>query len=403
MKAVRSHVISKNGPKQPTFTKPSIFSQQLETELVNYVLQLQKILFRLTLNDVRSLAEQLLKKNKTNYKCRTNASSAGHQWVLGFMKRHPEVILRIPPKNSNSADFETAELEIFYKFLSQLYEHHQISSDRIYNTDDIEISVQNVDESIVRIGKKATVYRSVGEKDKIATKICINAENGYIPNMTILPSNHLQDDLKTNASHGTWSVYSDNGCITTELFIQWLKRFINISGATKERPVLLLFDRHAIYMKNVDVIKMTRDNGVIIVSFPPHTRKLLQPLNKEFMDTLKKYYDETVKSWLQSNPGHRISVEEIPALFDKAFYRITTNTLAKEGFRKCGIFPLDCTIFKDSDFLPPIPKQVRVYQEQTPPLAPIKILQQTTKTNNNYLDLYNNPRPGCSFWPDYMF
>ncbi|CAH1992916.1 unnamed protein product [Acanthoscelides obtectus] len=87
-----------------------------------------------------------------------------------------------------------------------------------------------------------------------------------------------------------------------EVFFEWFKNFIKFSGAQKETPVLLLFDGHASDTKNIDVIDLARDNGVILLCFPPHCTRRLQPLDEAFMRPLSLYYEDEVRRWLRSNP-----------------------------------------------------------------------------------------------------
>lgn len=70
-------------------------------------------------------------------------------------------------------------------------------------------------------------------------------------------------------------------------------QFVGWSRASKDSPVLLLLDGHHTYThtrtcartsmhththpKNVTVIDYTRENGVIILCFPPHFTHRLQP------------------------------------------------------------------------------------------------------------------------------
>ncbi|CAF4768277.1 unnamed protein product [Pieris macdunnoughi] len=48
-------------------------------------------------------------------------------------------------------------------------------------------------------------------------------------------------ELMVNSQAGAWGT-CDSGWITSELFLEGFKRFVIFSGASKERPLLLLLD-----------------------------------------------------------------------------------------------------------------------------------------------------------------
>lgn len=50
----------------------------------------------------------------------------------------------------------------------------------------------------------------------------------------------------------------------TELFFGWFKQFVEISGITIDRPVLLLLDGHSTPTKNIDLINGARSREIII-------------------------------------------------------------------------------------------------------------------------------------------
>nr|CAI5837100.1 unnamed protein product [Callosobruchus analis] len=129
----------------------------------------------------------------------------------------------------------------------------------------------------------------------------------------------MDPQLMLNAAPGAWGVCSDSGWMTAELFLGWFKKFIKFSGATFDRPVLLLLDGHRTRTQNIDVIIETRSNGVIILCLPPHTNNKLQVAEIAYMRPLSVYYDQQITAWFRSNPGMVISVRQVAEIFGKAF------------------------------------------------------------------------------------
>jgi len=123
-------------------------------------------------------------------------------------------------------------------------------------------------------------------------------------------------------------------------------KFIAFSRATKEDPVLLLFDGHSSHTKNLTVINAARENGVILLSFPPHCSHKLQPCDVSFMKPLSVYYEDEVRKWLRCNPGKEVTLGNISSLLGAAFIHAANMKTSMKGFEATGIWSVaDSLIF----------------------------------------------------------
>ena len=135
---------------------------------------------------------------------------------------------------------------------------------------------------------------------------------------------------------------SANGWIDSELFLDYLKHFVAHTKCSKDAPVLLVLDGHKIHTKSLATIEYARDNGIILVSFPPHTPHKLQPLDRGFFKPLKTTFNAGFSTWLREHPGRRITVEQLGELFNTAYLKAATMGNAVSGFKCTGIF--NCSI-----------------------------------------------------------
>ncbi|XP_053685837.1 uncharacterized protein LOC128735375 [Sabethes cyaneus] len=78
----------------------NIFSQQQERELVNYILEMEKLFYGVTPKEIRSMAFQLATANGIKHPFDKKSELAGQDWLYGFRKRHPELSLRSPEATS---------------------------------------------------------------------------------------------------------------------------------------------------------------------------------------------------------------------------------------------------------------------------------------------------------------
>lgn len=77
-----------------------VFTKQQEQELVTHILELEKTFYGVTPKEIRSLAFQLAAKNGLEHPFDKQSELAGHDWLYGFRKRHPELSLRSPEATS---------------------------------------------------------------------------------------------------------------------------------------------------------------------------------------------------------------------------------------------------------------------------------------------------------------
>ncbi len=67
------------------------------------------------------------------------------------------------------------------------------------------------------------------------------------------------------------------------------------------------------------------------------------------MGTLKTYYSEAVKVWLQKN-GCPLTPYDVVENFTQSYIRTQTTEIAINGFKVTGIHPMNRYIFTDADF-----------------------------------------------------
>ena len=120
---------------------------------------------------------------------------------------------------------------------------------------------------------------------------------------------------------------------------------------TKEKPILLLLDGHASHTKNIEVIDYAREHHVILLCTPPHCTHKLQHLDVAFMRPLSTYYSAEVKKLLREHPGRIVTPYQVAKLFGAAYLQAGTMITAINGFRKCGIWPVDRNVFTEADFI----------------------------------------------------
>lgn len=128
-----------------------------------------------------------------------------------------------------------------------------------------------------------------------------------------------------------------------------LKHFINYSKASQANKTLLIYDKHESHV-SIAAINLAKENGVTILTLPPHCSHRLQPLDKAVFGPLKRYYNEACSNRLINHPGRRITIHEIADLVGQAYpFAFSTNNVLS-GFSKVGTYPYNPNVFTEDDF-----------------------------------------------------
>lgn len=90
--------------------------------------------------------------------------------------------------------------------------------------------------------------------------------------------------------------------MTSEEFLFFIKHFVRHTKCSKEHPVLIVLDNHASHL-SVNIINYCRENGIVLLSFPPHTSHKLQPLDRSVYGPFKRFYNAAADLWMKNNPG----------------------------------------------------------------------------------------------------
>ncbi|XP_072389642.1 uncharacterized protein [Diabrotica undecimpunctata] len=118
-----------------------------------------------------------------------------------------------------------------------------------------------------------------GEKGMLVTKcVIVSAAGNHLPPAMVFPRVHFKEHMIAGAPPGTLGLASPTGCINSGLFLRIIEHFILETSSSKQNPSLLLYDNHESHL-SIQVINLAKENGVTIVTFPPHLSNKLQPLD----------------------------------------------------------------------------------------------------------------------------
>lgn len=317
-----------------TLGRKATFSQEQEQELADYVLKVANMFYGLTPADLRKLAYEFAEANHIAHNFSQATKMAGKDWLAGFMKRNARISLRKPEGTSINRinAFSKESVSNFFSNLGQVLEKHNFPQNRIYNVD--ETGISNVQKPVV---------------------CAVSASGYFVPPMFIYPRVRMSPHLKEGGPIGAVYTCSKNGWINENLFFDWLQHFSNNTKPTQADPILLILDNHSSHI-SVRIYNYCRENGITLLSLPPHTSHRLQPLDLTFFSPLKSsFYRECslflkTKSISPNEANRKITQYELAGLFNRAYLKVATMDKGISGFSTAGILPINPDKFSELNF-----------------------------------------------------
>lgn len=333
-----------------------VFSVDLEVELAEYLKTSANIFYGLSPKEVRSLAYKYAVANKLKFPEKWHEfEMAGADWFTDFLKRNSTLSIRTPESTSiaRACNFNKQTVGRFFDQLRDVMQKYGCEPQNIYNLDETGITTAaKPDKIIASKGVKQVGGINSHERGTLVTLcVAVNAVGNIIPPMFIFPRKNYHDHFLADAPVGSIGAANGSGWMQCAEFLVFLKHFVKHAKPTTENKTLLLLDNHNSHIQ-IDVIDFCRDNGIILLSFPPHTSHKLQPLDRSVYGPFKKYFNTFSDDWRKTHAGERMNIYHLPGLVQKALPLAATSSNIQAGFRCSGIYPFNRFIFADHEFAP---------------------------------------------------
>lgn len=156
--------------------------------------------------------------------------------------------------------------------------------------------------------------------------------------------------MKGLTETGALGLVHKSGWMTCENFILVLQHLVKHSRCSQQNKILLILDNHESHI-SIEAIDFCRNNGICMLTLPPHTSNKTQPLDRTVFGPFKTFFNQNADGWMMANPGQTLSIFDLSPLCALAWDRAATPVNVKSGFRCTGIWPYDRNVFSEEDFL----------------------------------------------------
>ena len=268
-----------------------VFSDDEERELVKCLKESSVMYFGLSPKQVQRLTLKCaLVHNKNIPAAWRRDEMAGCNWFSAFMKQNPTLSIRSPQSTSiaRSMAFNRPVVKVFFDKLAETMDRYKFNCSDVRNMDETGVTTVSKPSKVVAgKGSKQVGAVASAERGALVTVACaVNAIGHSIPPMFIFPRVNYYDHFLRDGPIGSAGCGNKSGWMTEDEFLQFMKHFVRHVRATKDMKVLLLLDNHASHL-SIKTIDYARDNGVVMLTFPPHCSHKLQPLDRSVYGPFK--------------------------------------------------------------------------------------------------------------------
>ncbi len=189
----------------------------------------------------------------------------------------------------------------FFDNLAKVLDKHKFHAKYVWNMDETGVTtVQNPGNIVARRGVRQVGSCTSAERGTLVTLAC--AVNAHPHAHFVFPRVHFKEHFIRDGPPKCIGTANASGWMQKEDFIVFLKHFQHHTKSLVDAKVLLILDNHSSYF-SLRGIHFCRDNGIVLLSFPPHCYHKLQPLDRTAYGPLKRAVNPFCDSWMKSHQG----------------------------------------------------------------------------------------------------
>ncbi|KAJ8952784.1 hypothetical protein NQ318_008101, partial [Aromia moschata] len=325
-----------HGTQSLKYGRQPVLSDEQEDRIKTSLQLCAEWRFPLKSNDVRGVVQQYLNKLGVTER-RFKDNLPGLDWFKSFMKRHPELTIKLA---ENTKRVRAGLIQEYFQHLEQSIAN--IPPFNIINYDETNFADDPGSVKVVtKRGAKHTHRTIDSSKSSTTVMFAIAADGTLLPPYVVYKAKHSYEGWTQGGIEGSRYNRSVSGLFDSELFEDW---FITIAIPYFRRlngPKVLIGDNLNSHITN-SVIEECENNEIKFVLLPPNSTHLLQPLYVAYFRPLKACWRNILEKWKIKHRGV-VPKTEFPRLLKETIETVGIRSMENSiaGFKACGIYPLD--------------------------------------------------------------
>ncbi|KAJ8972583.1 hypothetical protein NQ314_000111 [Rhamnusium bicolor] len=287
------------------------------------------------------------------------------RWMRCFMNRHPKLSYRKPESISidRTSSFNLQNVKMFFDNYAHVQRKEKFFPDRIVNMDETGITTVLQAPKVICKGGLKQVGQCVSAKRGTLVTFCgiITAVGTAIPPVYIFPRVRMKDAYLFGAVPGAVAFASKSGWMTSEIFVRVLEHIKKHKHISCDNKLLLIVDNHGTHI-SLNAINYCRDNGIVMLSFPPHCTHRMQPLDIGVYGPFKNRCKSSFNDYILGHPRKAINIYNVAQLTAQPYLLSFTPLNITKAFTKSGIWLINSLAFNDSDFTGVLQYEVDTYE-----------------------------------------
>ena len=330
-----------------------VFTAQQEAHMEEYTIKIAKMFYGLPVTEFLKLAYNYAEacgcKNIPGIWVVNGMAT--RDWYYAFMSRHPKLALKTPEAISiaRAKCFNRVSVGVFFDAYTEALSRYNFSADRIFNMDESGLSTVMKSNKVISERGRPVASQVARERGAHMTFVgFINAAGHYIPPCFLVARKRMKPEFLRGTLDGSIAI-PGNGWMNGESFLQTLQHLHERSYCSVDNKILLVMDNAECHM-NIHAVEYAMNNGIVIVTLPPHTTNKLQPLDVSIYKPFKTYLKTLMNDYILSNPNRPITEYMLPELASKAWVKACTPSNVLSGFSATGLWPVNREVFSDDAF-----------------------------------------------------
>lgn len=352
----------KRGRRMGVRTISPGLSKQEEEEMVSLVIKLSRCGKRYSHNELRFLIQYyLINNDRPVFKSGTLPTMG---WIAGLVERQPDLVKAKSKKNTKVAveDVEEWQRQIedylvndWDLDIDDIFRHD--NGHRIFCFNAFKMTVNGPAENS---DNKPAIKKEPGCEDikdhELSVILGMSADGGFVVPLIVLCEENSHICVPPHVDPKALKMFfNKTGRVDEEVALRVVKEFDEeiIQKGIPKPVVFFVNDKQD--LAHFSVIEYCWENQIVIICLPPKTCKTMTPFEVSIWPKIRSSYAMLWKS-TPKFCGDKISVEQFPELFLKAWDSAAIPKQAIRGFIKSGLIPLDVpAILGETPNVPPEP------------------------------------------------